>query len=151
MLSALIDIFVPRSFSTAAVLVGTPETKSYLLHIMPESGTVERYNMRYTARVIRHNGSERSREQIGTITIHPRIMLRWANSWTMFKRERCSSGRRPSPLKRSRKGTQWTRCQDAAATWWIRPGWWTKSSALLHLMRCAIGRPSHPRRNPPWR
>ncbi|KAI0634806.1 hypothetical protein C8Q77DRAFT_655464 [Trametes polyzona] len=74
MLSSLTNVFVSRGLPTAVIVVGTPgrETESNILHIMPENGTVERYDICFTTRVIRNNGSERSREQIGTIAV-PRL------------------------------------------------------------------------------
>ncbi|KAI0634808.1 hypothetical protein C8Q77DRAFT_1156192 [Trametes polyzona] len=69
MLSKFLHAFVPRGFPSAIVVVGEPQTRNHLLHIMPESGDVECCS---TGHIRGDNSASAcAKEKIGDITTCP--------------------------------------------------------------------------------
>ncbi|KAJ9295073.1 hypothetical protein DTO271G3_6243 [Paecilomyces variotii] len=71
MLARLIDRFTPSTTPSVLLVVGNFGVTINVLHLLPENGTVERFNITSSRTTFRDGGArEQGREQIGTVTLH---------------------------------------------------------------------------------
>lgn len=71
MRKSLASAFTPFTIPSALLVVGNFDTRIHVLHVLPEDGTIERFSPGLPSSTFRYRGAhERSREQIGTVTLH---------------------------------------------------------------------------------
>ena len=71
MRKSLASAFTPSTIPSALLVVGNFDTRIHVLHVLPEDGTIERFGLTNpSCTTFCYRGAhERSREQIGTVTL----------------------------------------------------------------------------------
>ncbi|KAB8210661.1 hypothetical protein BDV34DRAFT_186233 [Aspergillus parasiticus] len=73
MLTHLINTFTPSATPSALLVIGKFGTTNHVLHLLPENGTIERFNLTTpsSTTTFRYSGAiEQTREEIGAVTLH---------------------------------------------------------------------------------
>jgi hypothetical protein len=72
MLARLINAIYPPGHPSALLVVGNPDSRIYVVHILPEDGHIERFVSKSSSTTMfrDHRFTEQARKQIGTVTLH---------------------------------------------------------------------------------
>lgn len=70
-LARLLNIFTPPTTPSALLVIGKFGDTINILHLVPETGSIERFKLSTSATTFRQYGAtEQAREQIGAVTLH---------------------------------------------------------------------------------